>query len=83
MDNLLKREKSKSIIFKQELMNTVSEIKDQNIQLQNNINNNNESNINKNKQVLNQILNSEEDLFVDSNNQMKNESGNGNITKTK
>jgi len=85
MENFLKREKSKSIIFKQELMNTVSEIKDQNIQLQNNVNNSNESNINKNKQVLNKILNSEEDLFEvkDTNNQIKKESGNGNFTKTK
>lgn len=61
MDNLLKRERTKSNLLKQELFNITSEIKD--MQSDNNTNNKN-NNINKNKEVLSRILNSEEDLSL-------------------
>lgn len=59
-NNLLKREKTKSDIFKQEFKDLTSEIQDQQIELQNQAK---ENNVIKNKHVLTKILNSEEDLI--------------------
>jgi len=58
-DNMLKREKTKSNIFKQEFMDLTNEIQDQQKELQSQAK---ENNVSKNKHVLSKILNSEEDL---------------------
>lgn len=58
MDNLLKREKTKSSLIKQELKNITSEIKD----IQSTNTNSKNNNIDKNKELLSKILNSEEDI---------------------